>query len=66
MPKVRIKVNGGPSPERRSDLLKILCQQDIRIVKLITTYDGNIVITDTEKRARMTLVLKGIDDEILK
>lgn len=48
MSKVRFRAIGGPSPERCSNLLKILCQKDTRIVKLITTYDGYIIITDTD------------------
>lgn len=49
MPKVRIKT-GGPSSSKRLELLKILCQQDIKIVKLLDTHDGYIPITDTELR----------------
>lgn len=93
MPKVRFKTGGGPSPGKRTELLKILCQQDIKVVKLLDTFDGYIAIKDTEictnnvfedstrnaltasefspvlspeKRAKMTLVLKGIDQEVLK
>lgn len=93
MPKVRIKAEGGPSSEKRAELLNILCTKDIKIVKLLPTYDGYVVITDTdlcinniyeddtrnaltaagfnpilspEKRAKMTIVLKGIDSEVLK
>jgi len=48
MPKVRIKTGGGPSIGKRTELLKILCQEDIKIVKLLDTFDGYIAITDTE------------------
>lgn len=49
MPKVRIKVDRGPSPEKRTELLKILCTKDIKIVKLLPTYDGYVAITDTDR-----------------
>lgn len=93
MPKVRIKSEGGLTPTRRTNLLKTLCQHDIRIVKLLDATDSYIAITETdecintifeeatqnalsiegftpilspEKRAKLILVFKRLEREILE
>jgi len=51
MAKVKINVNGGPSPSRRNSLAQALFEAEIRVLRYYPTHEGYVALIDDDKQA---------------